>query len=602
MAYPRLIDTGVVPRAVSGIASRDSAFVFGSVGRGDASLTVNGIDVPVYPNGAWLAWVALPPDTLVRFEVVARTADTLDRFAFEAALPRTFVTPAGGAWVDSTSLSPRGDVWMGPHEGLRLQARAAPGSTVELWLADTVRVPFRPAATPDPVPSGERAFGTQPPARSVPRVDRYVAWHVGALGPDPGHVLSPEFPSDPADPAWAWLVVAKGVDTVRIRWPLRAGIIDPAVPVLALVDDDTAGTGTTDSVLAGRAVPYGTYHWFFPSGTRARVSGRRNDQVRLQLSRSAVAWVDDADVQPLPPGTPPIAGASGSMRLSLGPSSVTLRVPLPGRIPFRVDQESDRLILTLYGVAPDADWIHYGGTDPLVSLIAFHVTREDETVVTVDLSEPVWGYRTRWDGTDLLFEIRRPPKLDRARPFAGLLVVLDAGHPPGGATGPTGAHEADVVLAVAREAKAMLEDRGARVVLTREDAAPVSLTDRVLMPERIDAALLVSIHANALPDGVNPFVNNGTSVYYFHPHSAALARAVDRALVRNLGFRDLGFGRGDLALARPTWMPAILTEGLYMMVPEQEAVLVSVAGQRRYARGVVEGLTDFLTARARHAR
>jgi len=30
---------------------------------------------------------------------------------------------------------------------------------------------------------------------------------------------------------------------------------------------------------------------------------------------------------------------------------------------------------------------------------------------------------------------------------------------------------------------------------------------------------------------VNPFTNNGTSVYYFHPRSAALARALDRHLL-----------------------------------------------------------------------
>jgi len=87
--------------------------------------------------------------------------------------------------------------------------------------------------------------------------------------------------------------------------------------------------------------------------------------------------------------------------------------------------------------------------------------------------------------------------------------------------------------------------------------------------------VLVSIHANALPDGVNPFMNNGTSVYYFHARSAALARALDRALVGELGVRDLGMGRGDYALVRDPWFPSALTEGLFMMIPEQEAMLSS---------------------------
>ena len=85
-------------------------------------------------------------------------------------------------------------------------------------------------------------------------------------------------------------------------------------------------------------------------------------------------------------------------------------------------------------------------------------------------------------------------------------------------------------------------------------------------------------------------------MYYYHPRSVGLARELSRALVRQLGFRDLGFGRGDLALARPTWMPSALTEGLFMMLPDQEAVLVSDEGQWRYARGVVEGVAAFLRA------
>jgi N-acetylmuramoyl-L-alanine amidase len=97
---------------------------------------------------------------------------------------------------------------------------------------------------------------------------------------------------------------------------------------------------------------------------------------------------------------------------------------------------------------------------------------------------------------------------------------------------------------------------------------------------------------------VNPFVNNGTSVYYFQPRSAGLARALDRALVRELGVRDLGMGRGDYALVRPTWMPAALTEGLFMMIPEQEAMLRSEDGQWRYARALADGIATFLRERA----
>ena len=45
-------------------------------------------------------------------------------------------------------------------------------------------------------------------------------------------------------------------------------------------------------------------------------------------------------------------------------------------------------------------------------------------------------------------------------------------------------------------------------------------------------------------------------------------------------------------------MPAALCEGLFLMLPDQEAVLASDAGQWRYAHGIVEGLRDFLRQRA----
>ncbi len=137
------------------------------------------------------------------------------------------------------------------------------------------------------------------------------------------------------------------------------------------------------------------------------------------------------------------------------------------------------------------------------------------------------------------------------------------------------------------------------MVLTRADRSVVRLYDRTDLAELLDAELLISIHNNALPDGVNPFARHGTSVYYFHPHSVDLARALQRRLLESMGLRDLGFGRASLALVRPTWMPAALTEGAFMMIPEQEAGLRNPSYQEAYARGVLEGVRDFLRARAR---
>ncbi len=589
-------------RADSGyqIQSRDSTFLFGSTGRGDARLLINGREVAVYPTGGWLAWLPLPNDSLARFEIAAVAGTEVAEMEFVVPLAARPAVPPEGAWIDSTSLSPTGDVWLRQGEGLALSLRATPGADVQAVLGDGRRVPFVTDPRPDPLSWGARAFDSQVSNRdSVPASrDRFVTWWVSRLGPGPGHLLQPDSVPEPEDTSWVWVEAVVVPDTARIRWPLRIGVVDPNMSLVVVVDDDPSGSGTTDATLPGRPVPYGTYHWFFPNGTVAAVSGRSNDQIRLQLSRTSVAWVDAAEVAGLPLGTPPPRGRVRSLRLSPADSSTTLRIPLPARLPFSIEENRAELRVRLYGVAADTDWIQYGGTDPLVRLVAFSQDSEDETVVTLSLAREVWGYRTRWDGNDLLVEVRRPPLIDAQRPLRGRTIALDAGHPPGGAKGPTGHWEPDVVLGVALKTAELLERYGARVVLTRDSDDPTGLYERTLTAEQSGAELLVSIHANALPDGVNPLVNNGTSVYYFHPRSADLARELNRALVRQFGFPDLGFGRGDLALARPTWMPSALAEGLFMMIPEQEAVLVSDEGQWRYARGIIEGVAAFLRERA----
>jgi N-acetylmuramoyl-L-alanine amidase len=141
--------------------------------------------------------------------------------------------------------------------------------------------------------------------------------------------------------------------------------------------------------------------------------------------------------------------------------------------------------------------------------------------------------------------------------------------------------------------KRRLEAAGANVYLTRSTADPVPLNDRPVMARRANANALVSIHLNALPDGVNPFISNGTGAYYFQPQSIALARALQAGMVAHMGLKNLGINYDNLALARPTWMPAVLCEGAFLMLPEQEWALRTPEFQAAYAQGVVDGLTNY---------
>jgi N-acetylmuramoyl-L-alanine amidase len=194
--------------------------------------------------------------------------------------------------------------------------------------------------------------------------------------------------------------------------------------------------------------------------------------------------------------------------------------------------------------------------------------------------------------------VRRAPAVSADSPLKGLTIVVDPGHPPIGATGPTGLYEPVPTLAIGLEVKKMLEAEGATVVMTRSTADPVPLYDRPIMARRANGHALVSIHLNALPDGVNPFVSNGTGAYYFLPQAIGLARALQRGMVSQMGLKNLGINYDNLALARQTWMPSVLCEGAFLMIPQQEWALRTPEFQAAYARGVVDGLREYFRSLA----
>jgi N-acetylmuramoyl-L-alanine amidase len=605
---------------------RDSSFMLGSVASGSTRLTINGHPVKVWPNGAWLAWIPFPPDTLMAFRIEARTATDSSVLLYHVrrdrgSLPREI--RVGGAWIDSVSLSPQGQVWLPRNEYLTVSTRAAEGSEVRVLLPGGRRLRLLPQKQSQDVLPAIRAFDRDTTRLRTPEEVRYVGVIRGReIGPDAGPVLhgpsaslvrvlaraalrcvtgarcpapyaelvSPEGP-------WAMVEAALGADTVRMRWPLQVSLLD-SLPVIAEFNDDTAGQGNTDSLTPGRATPGGTYAWFFPTGTRASITARVNDDLRIRLSPRSDAWVPVADALRLPRGLPEPHAVVGPVMLTPAADRTTLRIPLSQRVPFKVTESDRSLDITFYSAVGDVDWMRYG-TDSLVRRLSWAQNQRQEVTLSVELFTSVWGYKARWSRNDLLLEIRKPPRILAASPFRGRTIAIDAGHPPLGSTGPTGLREAEANLAVAIQLRRLLESAGAKVLMTRTSDSAVDLWPRVAIAERSGADIFVSIHNNALPDGINPFTNNGTSVFYNQPRSVPLASAIQEALVRRLGLPDLGISRGDLAVIRATWLPSVLVEGMFMILPEQEAALRSPAGTQRYARGVYDGIRNFLLEQAR---
>ena len=543
------------PPAGHTIQARDSTFVFGSVGHGGASLTVNGAPVPVKPNGAWIAYLPVPPASAPHYELLAIAGPDTVRELHPVAIlpPRPDFGVAGPLVLDTASLLPLPGLVLPDGEPVEVSVLAP--ANAQLWLESA-------GATPLPLIVVETR-GTA--ARWGREVDagrlRGGGSLVAVLGADTARLTIP--PVLPIDERWAELGAA------------------PAV------------VGDTDRVIAGRPIPAGTYKWFFLPGTRVKVTGRHGDFTRVKLDERLAVWVSTAEVTPLAEGIPSPRRVAGNARVIGAEGWVDVVIPIGDRPPHLVEQLPSALQLTLYGTRATTDIIRYLGSDTLVRHVRWEPVASDRVVYTVRLAHAPYGYLVFWRDGSLVLRVRRRPSIDSSRPLSGLTIAVDAGHPPGGATGPTGFYEAEATLAIALHLQSILESRGAVVRMTRTSEAAVPLGDRPIAARRADAHAMVSIHLNALPDGVNPFTAHGTGTYYFHPQAELLARAVQAGMVRRMGLRDLGIYYDNLALARPTWMPSVLCEGAFLMIPEQEAALRTPEFQRRYASGVAEGLESY---------
>src|SRR2546423_1400578 len=77
----------VYPKPEQLLTVRDSNFIFGSVGSGDAALRINGVPVPVWPNGAFMGWLPVPPDSAQRYDLIAGNSTGIVRLALPIKVP-----------------------------------------------------------------------------------------------------------------------------------------------------------------------------------------------------------------------------------------------------------------------------------------------------------------------------------------------------------------------------------------------------------------------------------------------------------------------------------------------------------------------------------
>jgi N-acetylmuramoyl-L-alanine amidase len=612
-------------------------FIFGSVGTGGATLNINGAAVEVKPNGAWLAYLPVPADGVYRLEATkAGQIATLERRIRPAA-----AASAPAARTRIISVTPSGALATRPGENIEVGFTGTAGGRASLVLPDGRRIPLiesRAAAaaannaadfethtpsTPQTQTAPSRYAGILPAtairtadtAIAAPQVgilpasmDRDTLMERCAAAASAGQLeRAPRCSSITSDALTRYTVATRparvelivGSDTVTAPVRLNLAVLEMARVGMA-VDRNPRGP-SRDWRIRGRNSPTGPFHYFWPHGTLLTITGQRGNFYRVQLAGDMHAWVPVGDITLLPAGTPPPGGEITGGRFVPASDYIDLRIATPERLAYHVSETETGLQIDVFGGVSQVNFFQYGKLDPLIERAVWSQPRDSVFRVDVELSRPVWGYDAFHDtGGSLVLRIRRPPTIDAAQPLRGLTILVDAGH--GGrdtaTVGPTRYPEAHANLAIANTLEPLLAAAGARVVMTRRTNIFLELAERTQMAVDSGAHILLSVHNNAFPDGVNPFNNNGTSTYYYHPHSVDLAQSLQGALLTELGLRDIGYGRADLALVRPTWMPAALTETSFMMVPEQEAALKNPEWLGRIARAHLRGLEAFLRKRA----
>jgi N-acetylmuramoyl-L-alanine amidase len=167
-------------------------------------------------------------------------------------------------------------------------------------------------------------------------------------------------------------------------------------------------------------------------------------------------------------------------------------------------------------------------------------------------------------------------------------IALDPGHggEDPGATGSTGVHEKDIVLAVAKRLKEKLEQLpNTRVMLTRDADFFVPLGQRVEKARKVQADLFVSVHADAF---VEPTAR-GSSVFVLSEKGASSSAA--RWLANDQNKADLiggvNLGTHDKELASVLF-DLSTTAQINDSMKLAKAVLTEIGGINRLHRGAVE--------------
>jgi len=550
------------------LPSVKNTFIFGNITPPAAPFYINGTRINVYRNGGFIAYLPVSEgDFVFKCELPGGATVTYLRKIRIKQGPQPRVS-TGALRLELAS--PSGDLDLFPGDLVNIQAAGTPGKSAVFsinGLARDVGMSELPAG------SG-RYFG-------VYRVKD----------------------SDEADRAELTVRFKTGLFASSAHAALKGRIRVLSRPVIVET--------STDTVIL-RNGPDSGYLMFLPRGVKLVSDGRAGGLRRVRLSSSETGWVDESKVAAAAETAFAPQNETGTLKFKRTDSGSSASLAMPYPAAYLAEERENSLRLTLYYTKQHTNWVIYDSSDTFIRQARVSQIGENTAAVDFEFApgSGLGGYEVSFGTRSLNVDFKRMPSVPGAwpRPLAGLRVVLDPGHSPkqtppyDGAIGPMGTFEYQVNLVTAVKLRDELSGLGAAVYLTRGGEENVQLADRPKLAKDYKGDIFISLHNNAIADGEDPFSQpRGFSVYHYHRHSFGLARAVHNAYAKNLPLPDEGLRFGDYAVARMTYMPAILIESAYLILPEQEEMLNSAAFQQKLADSITGGLLDFFKVQPRAA-
>ena len=179
---------------------------------------------------------------------------------------------------------------------------------------------------------------------------------------------------------------------------------------------------------------------------------------------------------------------------------------------------------------------------------------------------------------------------NQKNPIAGKVIVVDAGHGGKDAGAISGQkYEKVPALIMAQMLQKNLEEKGAKVIMTRSDDTFISLKDRVTISNYENADLFVSIHLNSSEKSNI----NGIETHWYKDNSKDLAQYVQNSLMKEVSATNRGLFKSMFYVINHTEAPAILVETGFISNPAERDELFEEKRQKATAKAICNGITEY---------